>query len=160
MVGVSIDDSDNAICRNPNQDERKAEKRDKRQFSLDGHAGPQNDRNRENDKKKIRDHIANTHCDQLRMTLATTWSRIWDNLPILVERSAFRESCNYYSGESDHQKPSYELKTDLVRSPPSLANKTFEELGHSEFGDPQAGSKSDLFDKIQWEDAWLTTPHT
>jgi len=99
------------------------------------------------------------------MALTTVWSRIWNYLPILVKRLAFRKGRNDNSGESDHQEPSYELKANLVRSPPGLAGcipestllewdikapklptETLEKLGYSEFGDPQAGSSLGLLE--------------
>ena len=78
------------------------------------------------------------------MALATLRPRIWYDLPVPVERLAFRESCNNHRDEGESEEPTNELETDLIRPPPYLSRQSLEKFRNGKFGYPETVSISAL----------------
>ena len=74
----------------------------------------EDNRDWECNQKHISSDVARTHGDKLGITLTTFCARVWDYLPVFVERLTFGKSCDYHSDEGYDKKPSDELKAKFV----------------------------------------------
>ena len=57
------------------------------------------------DEDYISDYVACAHGNELSYALSAHRPWIWDDLPVMVERLAFGQSCNDYCDESDDEEP-------------------------------------------------------
>lgn len=70
------------------------------------------------------------------IALSTLGSGIGDNLPMVIERLAFRQSRNHHGDEGNGKKVADELKHILKGTSPYLGGETPEELGYGKLGRP------------------------
>lgn len=52
---------------------------------------PENNRDRKENQKKVGDDVATCHGDELNISLPTPAPRVWEYLPIIMERLTFDE---------------------------------------------------------------------
>lgn len=111
---------------------------DARNLPLYGHGRFDDDRYWKSNDKQICYPVAHTHRDELNTALAAFASRIWYDLPIVIEGLAFRESCDDHSDKGDDEEPADALQAKFIRPFPYMIRETFEKFCHREFGNPQA----------------------
>ena len=86
--------------------------------------GFEDNRDRERNKQNIGGDIACTHGDKLSIALPTFRARVWNHLPVFVERLTLSESRDYHGDEGDDEKPPNELEAMFVGAIPDLTCET------------------------------------
>ena len=90
LSALTRDDFGHARRSHGNHDDRQAEQRDQLEFALPGLSTAKDNGNREGHEQDIGNDIASPHRNKLCKALPAMWSRIWADLPVMVERLALR----------------------------------------------------------------------
>ena len=97
-------------------------------LALDLHMTLQDDGDREEDEQQICQDVANSHCEEMRISLTAGAARIRKNLPVILSRSTFGEVTNDNGGKSSDENPANCDQCPLRRPFPSNACQSTEEF--------------------------------
>jgi hypothetical protein len=100
--------------------------------------GPDDDRDREEDEKRVRYDICSTHRDELRVALPTLRSWIRNNLPIMCDWLALGECSDEDCEEGGDEEDLNRTKGNFIARLPHAGRQTLEELGYGKLGSPDA----------------------
>ena len=146
LFGIAVDDSNHSVDCDCNEDERKGEEKDERDFAIicqhkvagrrhkkellpfEWHVRFEHNGYRKADEQQIRNHIARRHSQKLRKALPALCSRIWHNLPVVGEWLTLGQSRDDDGCKGDDEEVPYNLQAQLIRSFPHLAREALQEF--------------------------------